>query len=207
MSLPHIPLHQTQEPQWLPHDYESHESSLTLLERQEKEYNARLEAIATLAGPEPIGTNFVGNQVSSAAGTVAGSGSMRNSNHGDVTMRRIASPSSAASSRRRRIGGRSSTTPNGPSGGGSMSTPPTRMRRSYEYSGQRTPPPHDSRRSSGGGVSTISRGSRRRSYDDIMDDFEGGEEFSFESNGGADEDALGTLVTDLIRSTPSRGSI
>ena len=220
MSLPHIPLHQTQEPQWLPFD-ESQESSLTLLERQEKEYNARLEAIATLAAPEPIGSTFVGGE---SHRHLSGGSSSRvlNSSHtsGEIAMmRRIASPSSTTSSRRRRYpeaggGGGGASTPN--SAGISMSTPPTRVRRSFEYGGQRTV----RGRSSGGrsglpvgissGGSVVSRVSRRRSYDamgSFGDDDE--DDISFGSRGGAvgGGDAMETLVSDLIRSGPSRGSI
>lgn len=53
--LPNIALHKSTEPHWLPRD-ESKESSLHLLEQQEKEYNARLRSIANLAAPKPLGT-------------------------------------------------------------------------------------------------------------------------------------------------------
>ena len=225
MSLPHIPLHQTHEPQWLPFD-ESLESSLTLLERQEKEYNARLDAIATLAAPEPIGSTFVGG-ASGGGNRQVGVGSnsrshLLNSSHasGEIAMmRRIASPSSTTSSRRRRYPEGSSasaaaaggaSTPNNV--GMSMSTPPTRGRRSFEYGRQRG-------RISGGrsslpvgmssGGSGMSRGSRRRSYE-AMESSGDDDDISFESRGGAvgGGDGMETLVSDLIRSGPtSLGSI
>jgi len=53
--FPHIPLHKITEPHWIPRD-ELKESSLHLLEQQEKEYNERLQSIANLSAPEPIGT-------------------------------------------------------------------------------------------------------------------------------------------------------
>lgn len=51
-----MPLHSLMEPSWtVPRD-ENMECSLFVLEEQEKEYNARLEKIANVAAPEPIGT-------------------------------------------------------------------------------------------------------------------------------------------------------
>ena len=42
---------------WLIPQDESRESSLYLLEQEEKEYNARLQSIATLSAPNPIGSS------------------------------------------------------------------------------------------------------------------------------------------------------
>jgi len=50
-----LPLHSMIESSWVVPRDENLESSLFILEEQEKEYNARLDSIAKIEAPEPIG--------------------------------------------------------------------------------------------------------------------------------------------------------
>jgi len=53
--MPNIPLHSMIESSWVVPRDENLESSLFILEEQEKEYNAQLESIAKIEAPEPLG--------------------------------------------------------------------------------------------------------------------------------------------------------
>ena len=53
--MPNLPLHSMIESSWVVPRDENLESSLFILEEQEKEYNARLDSIAKIEAPEPIG--------------------------------------------------------------------------------------------------------------------------------------------------------
>lgn len=53
--MPNLPLHSMIESSWVVPRDENLESSLFILEEQEKEYNARLDSIAKVEAPEPIG--------------------------------------------------------------------------------------------------------------------------------------------------------
>ncbi len=101
--MPNIPLHSMIESNWIVPRDENQESSLFLLEQQEKEYNASLADVANVAAPEPIGTQRHSSSLASShLGVGVGSGmgmnmTMDSSSHG--MMRRIAPPSTSRRSR------------------------------------------------------------------------------------------------------------
>jgi len=103
--MPNIPLHSMIESNWIVPRDENQESSLFLLEQQEKEYNASLADVANVAAPEPIGTQRHSSSLAAShlgVGMASGMGmgmnmTMDSSSHG--MMRRIAPPSTSRRSR------------------------------------------------------------------------------------------------------------
>ena len=163
--IPNVPLHSMVESSWIVPRNESLESSLFILEQQEKEYNARLSSIANIAAPEPIGRRQVNSNINCVG--IIGAGRTTSPTRTSRSARSARNRNSTGAGSRSSYGytPTSTTTPTG-AGGTSRRTSTRRAAAAGATPGSIIPSPIEISRTPPRSPS----GSRRRSFESLEED-------------------------------------